>query len=117
MDILLLGKRGEIGQELQRAIALNVHSKEYCGNFSNPEGIAETVRRIKPEIIVNAAAHTAVDKAEFERDFAQFLNATSVEVITKEAASINAWLVHYSTDYVFPGDGENHGVEIMLPGL
>ena len=113
MDILLFGKTGQVGWELQRSlaplgnvIALDVHSKEYCGDFSNPEGIAETVRRIKPDVIVNAAAHTAVDKAESEPDFAQLLNATSVEAIAKEAALIGAWLVHYSTDYVFPGDGD-----------
>ena len=113
MDILLFGKTGQVGWELQRAlaplgnvIALDVHSKEYCGDFSNPEGIAETVRRIKPDVIVNAAAHTAVDKAESEPDFAQLLNATSVEAIAKEAALVGAWLVHYSTDYVFPGDGD-----------
>src|SRR5476649_365335 len=113
MNILLFGKTGQVGWELQRAlaplgnmIALDVHSTNYCGDFSNPEGIAEAVRRIKPDVIVNAAAHTAVDKAESECDFAQLLNATSVEAIAKEAASIGAWLVHYSTDYVFPGDGE-----------
>ncbi|VTP71012.1 dTDP-4-dehydrorhamnose reductase [Leclercia adecarboxylata] len=70
------------------------------------EGVAETVRRIKPDVIVNAAAHTAVDKAESEAEFAQLLNATSVEAIAKEAAKIGAWVVHYSTDYVFPGNGE-----------
>jgi len=113
MDILLFGKTGQVGWELQRSlaplghiIAVDVHSTDYCGDFSNPKGIAETVRQIKPDIIVNAAAHTAVDKAESERDFAQLLNATSVEAIAKEAASIDAWLVHYSTDYVFPGDGD-----------
>jgi len=112
MNILLFGKTGQVGWELQRAlaplgkvIALDVHTQEYCGDFSNPEGVAETVRRIKPDVIVNAAAHTAVDKAESERDFAQLLNATSVEAIAKEAAAIGALLVHYSTDYVFPGDG------------
>lgn len=113
MDILLFGKTGQVGWELQRAlaplgnvIALDVHSKEYCGDFSNPEGIAQTVRSIKPDVIVNAAAHTAVDKAESEPEFAQLLNAASVEAIAKEAAKIGAWVVHYSTDYVFPGDGE-----------
>lgn len=113
MNILLFGKTGQVGWELQRAlaplgnlIALDVQSKDYCGDFSNPEGIAETVRAIKPDVIVNAAAHTAVDKAESERDFAELLNATSVEAIAKEAARIGAWVVHYSTDYVFPGDGE-----------
>ncbi|MCW2094211.1 UNVERIFIED_ORG: dTDP-4-dehydrorhamnose reductase [Enterobacter sp. BIGb0239] len=113
MNILLFGKTGQVGWELQRAlaplgnlIALDVQSKDYCGDFSNPEGIAKTVRAIKPDVIVNAAAHTAVDKAESERDFAELLNATSVEAIAKEAAKIGAWVVHYSTDYVFPGDGE-----------
>lgn len=113
MNILLFGKTGQVGWELQRSlaplgnlIAVDVHSSEYNGDFSNPEGVAETVRRIKPDVIVNAAAHTAVDKAESEAEFAQLLNATSVEAIAKEAAKIGAWVVHYSTDYVFPGNGE-----------
>ncbi|EIX1615867.1 dTDP-4-dehydrorhamnose reductase [Cronobacter sakazakii] len=113
MNILLFGKNGQVGWELQRALAplgnlisLDFNSEDYCGDFSNPEGVAETVRRIKPDVIVNAAAHTAVDKAESEREFAQLLNATSVEAIAREAAKINAWLIHYSTDYVFPGTGE-----------
>jgi len=113
MNILLFGKTGQVGWELQRSlaplgnlIAVDVHSSEYCGDFSNPEGVAETVRRTKPDVIVNAAAHTAVDKAESEAEFAQLLNATSVEAIAKEAAKIGAWVVHYSTDYVFPGNGE-----------
>lgn len=113
MNILLFGKTGQVGWELQRAlaplgnlIALDIHSKDYCGDFSNPEGIAQTIRAIKPDVIVNAAAHTAVDRAESEPEFAQLLNATSVEVLAKEAAAIGAWIVHYSTDYVFPGNGE-----------
>lgn len=113
MNILLFGKTGQVGWELQRAlaplgtvIALDVRSTDYCGDFSKPEGIAETVRRIRPDVIVNAAAHTAVDKAESEREFAELLNATSVAVIAREAAALNAWLVHYSTDYVFPGTGD-----------
>lgn len=121
MNILLFGKTGQVGWELQRSlaplgniIAVDVHSTDYCGDFSNPEGVAETVRLIKPDVIVNAAAHTAVDKAESERDFAQLLNATSVEAIAKEAEKINAWLVHYSTDYVFPGNGEKPWLETDL---
>lgn len=118
MNILLFGKTGQVGWELQRAlaplgnlIAVDVHSQEFCGDFSNPEGIAETVRRIKPDVIVNAAAHTAVDKAESEPEFAQLLNATSVEAIAKEAEKLGAWVIHYSTDYVFPGDGETPWLE------
>lgn len=113
MNILLFGKTGQVGWELQRALAplghltaLDVYSEDYCGDFSNPQGVAETVRRIRPDVIVNAAAHTAVDKAESEADFAQLLNATSVEAIAKAAAEVGAWVVHYSTDYVFPGTGE-----------
>jgi len=118
MNILLFGKTGQVGWELQRSlaplgnlIAVDVHSTEYCGDFSHPEGVAETVRRIKPDVIVNAAAHTAVDKAESEAEFAQLLNATSVEAIAKEAAKIGAWVVHYSTDYVFPGYGDTPWLE------
>lgn len=118
MNILLFGKSGQVGWELQRSLAplgnlitLDVHSSEYCGDFSNPEGVAETVRRIKPDVIVNAAAHTAVDKAESEAEFARLLNATSVEAIAKEAEKIGAWVVHYSTDYVFPGNGEKPWLE------
>ncbi|QOV62496.1 dTDP-4-dehydrorhamnose reductase [Kosakonia pseudosacchari] len=113
MNILLFGKTGQVGWELQRAlvplgkvIAVDVHSTEYCGDFSNPQGVVETVRRIRPDVVVNAAAHTAVDKAESERDYAQLLNATSVEAIAREVGTLGRWLVHYSTDYVFPGSGD-----------
>ncbi|MBW7618009.1 dTDP-4-dehydrorhamnose reductase [Citrobacter portucalensis] len=113
MNILLFGKTGQVGWELQRAlaplgnlIALDVHSTDYCGDFSNPQGVEDTVRRIRPDVVVNAAAHTAVDKAESEIEFARLLNTTSVEAIAKAAAEIGAWVVHYSTDYVFPGTGE-----------
>lgn len=118
MNILLFGKTGQVGWELQRSlaplgnlIALDVHSTEYCGDFSNPRGVAETVRQIKPDIIVNAAAHTAVDKAESEPELAQLINATSVEAIAKAADGINAWVIHYSTDYVFPGTGNTPWLE------
>ncbi|MEW5562696.1 dTDP-4-dehydrorhamnose reductase [Enterobacter asburiae] len=118
MIILLFGKTGQVGWELQRSlaplgtlIAIDVHSQDYCGDFSNPEGIAETVRRIKPDIIVNAAAYTAVDKAESEPEFALLLNATSVEAIAKEAQKMGSWVIHYSTDYVFPGNGETPWLE------
>lgn len=114
MNILLFGKTGQVGWELQRSlaplgnlIALDVHSSDYCGDFSNPQGIADTIRRVRPDAIVNAAAHTAVDKAESEMDFAQLLNATTVEAIAKAASEIDAWVVHYSTDYVFPGTGDS----------
>lgn len=112
MNILLFGKTGQVGWELQRAlaplghvIALDTHSEDYCGDFRYPERIAETILRIKPDVIVNAAAHTAVDKAESEPELAYLLNAASVEAIAKAATTVGAWVIHYSTDYVFPGDG------------
>ena len=122
MNILLLGKNGQVGWELQRSLsvlgtvtALDFDSTEHCGDFSNPSGVAETVRTLRPDIIVNAAAHTAVDKAESEADFARTLNATTPGAIAQEAAKLGAWLVHYSTDYVFDGSGSRPWVETDTP--
>ncbi|MGK0703512.1 dTDP-4-dehydrorhamnose reductase [Yokenella regensburgei] len=118
MHILLFGKNGQVGWELQRALAplgritaVDFDSTEYCGDFSNPTGVAETIRLLKPDVIVNAAAHTAVDKAESEREYAEVLNAISVAAVAKEAELLGAWMVHYSTDYVFDGSGDRPWVE------
>lgn len=112
MKILLLGKDGQVGWELQRSLAalgqvlaLNSRSQEYCGDLANLQGLAETVRTVAPDVIVNAAAYTAVDKAESEREQAFRVNAEAVEVLAQVAAELGALLVHYSTDYVFPGHG------------
>ncbi len=112
MKILLFGKGGQVGWELQRSlstlgevVALDFDSTELHGNFSEPAKLADTVRAVKPHVIVNAAAHTAVDKAESEPDFARALNADSPAVLAQEAAKLGAWLMHYSTDYVFDGSG------------
>ena len=122
LNILLFGKNGQVGWELQRSLsvlgdvtALDFDSQAHCGDFANPAGIAETVRRLRPDVIVNAAAHTAVDKAESEPELAQTLNATTPGVLAEEAARINAWLVHYSTDYVFDGGGTRPWVETDTP--
>ncbi|WP_340621452.1 dTDP-4-dehydrorhamnose reductase [Xenorhabdus siamensis] len=122
MHILLFGKNGQVGWELQRALAplgkvtaLDFTSNDYCGDFSNPEGVAKAVQSLKPDIIVNAAAHTAVDKAESERELAELLNFRSVEAIAKEAQKLGTWLVHYSTDYVFDGSGEKPWHENDIP--
>ena len=122
MNILLFGKGGQVGWELQRSLsvlgtvtALDFDSTEHCGDFSNPSGVAETVRTLRPDIIVNAAAHTAVDKAESEADFARTLNATTPGAIAQEAAKLGAWLVHYSTEYVFDGSGSRPWVETDTP--
>lgn len=113
MKILLLGKGGQVGWELQRSlaplgtvIALDHDSKDYCGDFTDLNGLAETVRRIAPDVIVNAAAHTAVDKAESEAELARTINASAPGVLAQEAQRLGAWLVHYSTDYVFDGSGD-----------
>ena len=112
MNILLFGKGGQVGWELQRSLAvlgtvtaLDHDSTGHCGDFANPAGLADTVRALRPDVIVNAAAHTAVDKAESEPEFAGTLNATAPGVLAEEAARLGAWLVHYSTDYVFDGSG------------
>ena len=122
MKILLLGKNGQVGWELQRSLAvlgrvtaLDHDSTEHCGDFANPEGVRETVRALRPDVIVNAAAHTAVDKAESEPEIARLLNATTPGVLAEEAARLGAWLVHYSTDYVFDGSGTRPWVETDAP--
>lgn len=122
MNILLLGKSGQVGWELQRSLAvlgrvtaLDHDSTEHCGDFADPEGVRETVRALRPDVIVNAAAHTAVDKAESEPEIARLLNATTPGVLAEEAARLGAWLVHYSTDYVFDGSGTRPWVETDAP--
>ncbi|MDZ7814369.1 MAG: dTDP-4-dehydrorhamnose reductase [Ideonella sp.] len=112
MKILLLGKGGQLGWELQRAlttmgeiVAISHDSTDFHGNFADPEALAQTVRSVRPLLIVNAAAHTAVDKAESEPDLARTINATAPGVLAREAAALGATLVHYSTDYVFDGSG------------
>ena len=119
MKILLLGKNGQVGWELQRALAPlgEVVSLDHdsagplSGDFSKPESLAATVRAVAPQVIVNAAAHTAVDKAESEPDVARAINALAPGVLAREAASLGAWLVHYSTDYVFDGSGSTPWLE------
>ncbi len=113
LKILLLGKNGQVGWELQRSLAslgqllaLDRHSTDFCGDLSQPERLAQTVRDWRPDVVVNAAAHTAVDKAESEPDLARCLNATAPAELARVAAEVGAWLVHYSTDYVFNGQGE-----------
>lgn len=113
MKILLFGKGGQVGWELQRSlaplgevVALDFDSQDLCGDFSNLDGLAATVRQVAPDVIVNAAAHTAVDKAESEPELARTLNALAVGVVAREAQKLGAWMVHYSTDYVFDGSGD-----------
>tara|TARA_R110001583_G_scaffold149274_1_gene301256 strand:+ start:55704 stop:56591 length:888 start_codon:yes stop_codon:yes gene_type:complete len=113
MKILLLGKDGQVGWELQRAlaplgelVALGRQGRDgLSGDLSDPAALRATVDAVAPDVIVNAAAHTAVDKAESEAELAQRINAEAPGVLAQAAASRGAVLVHYSTDYVFDGSG------------
>lgn len=115
MKILLLGKNGQVGWELQRAlqplgevIALDRHINDQgdCGDVSNFEQINQTIARIQPNIIINATAYTAVDKAESEQLQNDLINHLAVKNLAEQCKHINALLVHYSTDYVFDGTGD-----------
>ena len=113
MKILLFGKNGQVGWELQRSLAplgelVALGSSGHaglCGDLSDLAGLAETVFKVKPDVIVNAAAYTAVDKAESEPEQARLINALAPGVLADEAQKLGAWFVHYSTDYVFDGSG------------
>ncbi|MDE2415078.1 MAG: dTDP-4-dehydrorhamnose reductase [Comamonadaceae bacterium] len=118
MNILLLGKNGQVGWELQRSLAVlgRVTALGHDeADFTQPQAVAATVRAHKPDVIVNAAAHTAVDKAEGEPGHARLLNATTPGLLAEAAAQLGAWLVHYSTDYVFDGSGDRPWTEIDAP--
>ncbi len=114
MRILLLGKNGQVGWELQRALAplgeltaCDFDSPdELRADFSRPQALPALVERVRPDVIVNAAAHTAVDRAEAEPDLAQRINAEAPGVLARAAAARGALLLHYSTDYVFDGSGD-----------
>ncbi len=119
MKILLLGKNGQVGWELQRSLAplgellaLDSRSADYCGDLADLEGLAGTLARYAPDVVVNAAAYTAVDKAESEPQLAQRVNAEALRVMAEFAVRSDALLVHYSTDYVFPGHGQTPWREV-----
>jgi dTDP-4-dehydrorhamnose reductase len=106
MKILLLGKDGQVGWELQRALLVlgelqAVGRKE--ADFENLDALRRCVQEYDPDVIVNAAAYTAVDKAESDTGRARCINAAAAGLLAQEAHKRNAWLVHYSTDYVFDG--------------
>ena len=113
MKVLLLGKNGQVGWELQRSlatlgdvVALDRHvDNGLCGDLADLQGLRTTIQRVAPDIIVNAAAYTAVDKAESDKDLALQINTTAVQVIAEEAKKLGCWFVHFSTDYVFDGTG------------
>lgn len=116
--LLVIGARGQIGWELLRALAplgvvISANRPEI--DLSQPDTIRSVVRRVTPTIIINAAAYTAVDKAENEPDLAQAINGVAPGILAEEAKQLGALLVHYSTDYVFNGSAETPYTEDALP--
>ena len=123
MKLLLFGARGQVGWELQRSlallgdlIALERASSDYCGDLTDLAGIASAVRAIKPDVVVNAAAYTAVDQAESHAGTARLINALAPGVLAESAQAVGALLVHYSTDYVFNGSGSQPWLESDATG-
>jgi dTDP-4-dehydrorhamnose reductase len=114
MEILLLGANGQVGWELQRSLA-PLGKVKACdrleANLENLDKIRTLVQVHRPEVIVNAAAYTAVDQAESEQEKAYQINAEAVAVLADEAKRINSWLIHYSTEYVFDGTKKDAYVE------
>lgn len=119
MKILLFGKNGQVGWELNRSlmplgdvIALGREDAD----FSNPESLRSLVSQYKPDVIVNAVAYTAVDKAEEEYEAASIINGTAPGILAEEALKLNALLIHYSTDYVFDGSSADPYLETDQTG-
>ncbi|MDO4223256.1 MAG: dTDP-4-dehydrorhamnose reductase [Acinetobacter sp.] len=115
MNILLLGKNGQVGWELQRAlqplgqvVALDrqYNADGLCGDVANFTAIEQAIQSIQPDVIVNATAYTAVDKAESEAEQADLINHRAVAHLAQQAKLHQCLLIHYSTDYVFDGTGE-----------
>ena len=112
MKILLFGANGQVGWELQRSLSplgelvlLDRRSPDLCGDLTDLNGIKDTVQLVAPDVIINAAAYTAVDKAESDAATAQLVNAAAPGALAQAANAAGALLVHYSTDYVFNGSG------------
>lgn len=110
MDILLLGAQGQLGWELGASLSTIGRVRHFGreqADLSRLEPLEELVRKIKPRVIINAAAHTQVDQAEAEPELARLVNADAPGLLARLAGELDAWLVHYSTDYVF--DGQKDG--------
>jgi len=124
VKILLLGCNGQVGWELQRSLqplgevlACDFDTLgEHRADFSQPDAVAALVARVAPRVIVNSAAHTAVDKAEGEPELARLINATTPGAIAEAAKKLGALVVHYSTDYVYDGSGSAPRTETAPTG-
>jgi dTDP-4-dehydrorhamnose reductase len=118
LRILLTGKSGQVGSELARclpALGEVVALERSEMDLSNAEHVRSAVQRIRPDVIVNPAAYTAVDKAESEPELAMRVNADAPRILAQEAQRLGALMIHYSTDYVFDGDKEGHYTEVDRP--
>jgi len=118
LKVVITGCRGQVGWELVRALAPlgEITALDHAGlDLADPEGVRAKIRALHPDVIVNAAAYTAVDQAESEQDLAHAINARAPGVLGEEAARCGALLVHYSTDYVFDGSKSAPYVEDDTP--
>lgn len=118
MKILLFGKTGQVGRELPRALPADcalVACDRDTADLRRPETVAAIVAREAADVVVNAAAYTAVDRAESEPEEARLVNATAVAAMAEATARTGGWLVHYSTDYVFDGTKGDRYVETDEP--
>ncbi len=117
-NILIIGKNGQVGWELQRTMAClgRITALDYPDiDLSRPDQLRNTIQQLKPDWILNAAAYTAVDQAESERDKAMAINGTAPGILAEEAKKLGALLVHYSTDYVYDGQGQTPFSETSSP--
>jgi dTDP-4-dehydrorhamnose reductase len=117
--VLLLGAGGQLGMQLAKKLAGAVELTALGRgelDFSDADAIRAAIRKAEPEMVINAAAYTAVDKAESEPELARLVNAVAPGVIAEELAKTNGWLIHYSTDYVFDGSGTEPWVETDATG-
>lgn len=122
LKILLFGKDGQLGRELQRSlgalgelVALNAGSTDFCGDLNDLAGVSDTVFAVRPDVVINAAAWTDVDQAETMPALVRTVNALAPAALAKAAAGVNAWLVHYSSDYVFDGSAHRPWRETDMP--
>ena len=128
MKIVLLGPDGQVGWELQRALAPlgevitlrrqnpQAGASGRCGDLAQPEALAASLRALRPDVVVNAGAYTAVDKAESEPELARTINALAPGAVASVVAELGGWLLHYSTDYVFDGSGDQPRDEAAATG-
>jgi dTDP-4-dehydrorhamnose reductase len=115
LKVLLVGRQGQVGSELERMLPGAVATDRATLDLTQADAIRRLVREVKPDVIINAAAYNAVDKAEIERDLAMAVNATAPGVLAEEAKRLGARIVHYSTDYVFDGEKTTPYVEADAP--